>query len=194
MLVRKLILILVVMNTSCASPSKNPRIGIQTKAGEIEVELYPHKAPATVKAFLSYLDSGMYMNAHFYRVLNDENQPSNAFKASLIQGGIWRSSRKRAEALPGIPHESTQKTNIKHTNGVISLARLEPGTANAEFFIVIGDQPGFDYGGDNNPDKQGYAAFGKVVKGMDVVLKIYRSAESDQVFTPLVSIYNIKKL
>ena len=194
MLQRYFVLIFVFCFMACSTPSKNPHIEIQTKAGDIELELYAGQAPVTVKAFLSFVDSGMYKNAHFYRVLNDENQPSDAFKASLIQGGIWRSSRKRAEALPGIPHESTQQTNIKHTNGVISLARLAPGSANAEFFIVIGDQPGFDYGGDNNPDKQGYAAFGKVVKGMDVVLKIYRAPESDQVFTPLLPIYDIKKL
>lgn len=173
---------------------KNPQIEIQTKFGNIIFELYADKAPKSVTAFLSYVDSGYYKNASFYRILNDVNQPSDHFKAELIQGGIWKKNRKRSEALQGIPHESTQQTRILHKDGIISLARLEPGTARTEFFICIGDQPGFDYGGENNPDMQGYAAFGKVVKGMEVVIKIYNQPEYDQAFDPPVHIYNIKKL
>lgn len=96
--------------------------------------------------------------------------------------------------MKGILHEGTRETGILHTNGVISLARQEPGTANTEFFICIGDQSGFDYGGENNPDKQGYAAFGKVVKGMDIVRRIYDLPEEEQYFDPPVPIYNIVKL
>jgi peptidyl-prolyl cis-trans isomerase A (cyclophilin A) len=77
---------------------------------------------------------------------------------------------------------------------VISLARLEPGTASTEFFICIGKQSGFDYGGENNPDGQGYAAFGKVIKGMEVVRKIYNRPEDEQAFTPPVSIYDIVRM
>jgi peptidyl-prolyl cis-trans isomerase A (cyclophilin A) len=78
-----------------------------------------------------------------------------------------------------------------HKDGTISLARLQPGTATTEFFICIGDQPGYDFGGENNPDGQGYAAFGRVVKGMDIIKKIYNQPENDQYFTPRVPIYNI---
>lgn len=177
---------------SCSTPArKNPHVEIKTKFGNIELELYPDKAPKSVAAFLSYVDSGYYKNAFFYRVLNDANQPSDYYKAWLIQGGIWRNNRKRSQALPGIPHESTQQTKILHKDGVISFARLEPGTAKTEFFICIGDQPGFDYGGENNPDGQGYAAFGKVIKGMDVVRKIYDQPEYDQAFDPPVYIFDI---
>jgi peptidyl-prolyl cis-trans isomerase A (cyclophilin A) len=180
---------------SCSSPKyKNPRIKIQTRVGDIEVELYPEKAPKSVAAFLSYVDSGFYKNSSFYRVLNDENQPSNAPKSELIQGGIWRTNYKKSSSLPGIPHETTQQTGILHKDGTISLARQEPGTATTEFFICVGDQPGFDYGGENNADKQGYAAFGKVVKGMDIVRQIYRSPEDEQAFDPPVDIYNIVRL
>ena len=98
---------------------------------------------------------------------------------------------QRRRSLPGVPHETTQQTHILHTDGVISLARQAPGTATTEFFICVGDQPGFDYGGENNPDGQGYAAFGKVVKGMDVVRAIYGMPEEDQSFTPPVAIRNI---
>jgi peptidyl-prolyl cis-trans isomerase A (cyclophilin A) len=179
---------------SCSTKYKNPHIEIQTKLGDIEVELYPDQAPGTVAAFLTYVKRGYYNNSSFYRVLNEENQPSNAPKAELIQGGIYKSNPKVHDTLPGIPHETTQQTKILHTKGVISLARLAPGTATSEFFICVTDQPGFDFGGENNPDKQGYAAFGKVIKGMDIVNKIYNQRENDQSFDPPVAIYDIIQL
>ncbi|MFT3933032.1 MAG: peptidylprolyl isomerase [Chitinophagaceae bacterium] len=179
----------------CASPShKNPHVLIETEAGDIEVELYPEQAPKTVAGFLSYVDAGYYHHSIFYRVLRDDNQPSDAPKANLIQGGIWKTNYKLATSLPGIPHESTNITHILHKNAVISLARMEPGTATTEFFICIGDQPGFDYGGDNNPDKQGYAPFGKCIKGMNVVDRIYNRHYYGQSFDPPVVIKNIVRL
>lgn len=174
--------------------SVNPHVLILTKAGDIEIELYPDKAPKSVAAFLSYVDSGYYTNATFYRVLNQFNQQSDAFKATLIQGGLWRTKRKLSSSLPPIPHETTQQTGLTHKSGTISFARLEPGTARTEFFICIEDQPGFDFGGENNPDKQGYAAFGRVVKGMDVVNLIYNRPEDDQVFEPPIFIFEMRRI
>lgn len=171
----------------------NPHIVIETKFGKIEAELYPQQAPRTVAAFLSYVDSGVYKNSLFYRVLNKENQPSDAYKAELIQGGIWRTKYKEARTYAGIPHETTAQTKILHKDGVLSLARLEPGTATTEFFICIGDQPGLDFGGENNADGQGYAAFGKVVKGMDVALRIQHQRDVDQSLYPPIPIYNITR-
>jgi peptidyl-prolyl cis-trans isomerase A (cyclophilin A) len=180
---------------ACSPPVyKNPHLIIETNAGDIEIELYPDKAPQTVKSFLSYIDAGYYKHSSFYRVLTDDNQPSNAPKANLVQGGIWKTNYKKATSLPGIPHEPTNKTTILHKDGVISLARLAPGTGTTEFFICVGDQPGFDYGGENNPDGQGYAAFGKVVKGLAVVNKIYNRPSYEQAFDPPVIIINIKRL
>src|SRR4051812_19471216 len=106
---------------SCKQNYKNPRIKIETGAGNIEIELYPTQAPRTVSAFLSYVDSGLYKNASFYRVLNLDNQPSDAYKAELIQGGIYRSNHKRYQSFPGIPHENTKQTGLHHEDGVISL-------------------------------------------------------------------------
>ncbi len=168
-----------------------PHIEIQTEKGEIELELYPQQAPKTVAAFLSYIDSGYFNNGSFYRVLNLENQPTNAPKTELIQGGIWKTNVKLAMSINGIPHETTKQTGILHTDGVISLARSGPGTAGTEFFICIGKQAGLDYGGENVPDRQGYATFGRVVKGMSIVRKIYRQKENDQYFKPAVAIYTI---
>ena len=178
----------------CSQPKyKYPHVVIETKSGDIELELYADKAPKSVAAFLKNVDAGVYQNATFYRVLNEENQPSDAFKATLIQGGRWRTKPKNSKPIPVIPHETTQQTGILHKDGVISFAREEPGTATTEFFICIGEQPGFDYGGGNNPDKQGYAAFGKVVKGMDIVRTIYRRPENGQAFDPPVPIFNITR-
>lgn len=171
-------------------PNK-PRIEIQTSKGEILIELYPQRAPKTVAAFLSYVDSGYYYNSNFYRALTMDNQPSNAPKTELIQGGIWKTNNKLAVRIPGIPHESTEQTKLLHDEGVLSLARAEPGTAGTEFFICLSKQPGLDHGGENVPDRQGYATFGKVVKGMAVVRKISRQNENDQYFSPPVAIYNI---
>ena len=192
---KNLFITLICFITACnGSKNENPHVEIETKFGDIEVELYPKQAPETVKAFLSYIDSGYYKNAAFYRVLRDDEQPTNAPKSELIQGGLWQTNYKLSARLPGIKHETTAQTKILHKNGTISMARLEPGTANTEFFICVGDQPGFDYGGANNADGQGYAAFGKVVKGMNVVNSIYNAPENDGTFEPLIYIFNIKRL
>ena len=182
------------MYACASSKNQNPYVLIETKFGDIEVELYPKQAPITVAAFLSYIDSGYYNNATFYRVLRDDEQPTNAPKSELIQGGIWQTNYTLAATIPGIAHESTKQTGILHKDGTISLARSTPGTANTEFFICVGDQHGFDYGGVNNPDGQGYAAFGRVVKGMPVVKSIYDAPETDGTFDPLIYIYKIKRL
>jgi peptidyl-prolyl cis-trans isomerase A (cyclophilin A) len=173
---------------------KQPTIKIKTNFGDIIVELYPEKAPITVAAFLSYVDSGYYKNSSFYRVLKEEDQPSNAFKSQLIQGGIWQSQYKKQLSLPGIPHETTRQTRVLHKDGAISLARTAPGTANTEFFIVIGDQPAYDYGGAANPDGQGFSAFGKVIEGMDVVKQIHEQPDNQTSFTPPLKISNIVRL
>lgn len=187
--------LIAILLVSCSSPKyKYPHVVIITGFGDIEAEIYTDKAPKTATAFLRYVDSGLYDRSNFYRVLTVDNQPSNAAKAKLIQGGIWKTNTAKAIAMQGIPHETTKQTGILHTDGVLSMARVEPGTATTEFFICVGNQPGFDYGGENNPDGQGYAAFGKVVKGMSVVKKIYDQPENDQAFTPPVAIISIKRL
>jgi len=180
---------------ACGRPHyKNPHILIETQFGDIEIELYPDQAPKTVGAFLSHIDSGYYVRSSFYRVLNEDNQPSGSGASTLIQGGIWRTNHSKAVSAPGIPHEPTNQTHIQHKDGVVSMARSAPGSATTEFFICIGDQPGFDYGGSNNPDGQGYAAFGKVLRGMDVVRLIYKEPETDQSFDPPILIKSIKRI
>jgi peptidyl-prolyl cis-trans isomerase A (cyclophilin A) len=193
--VKLLFLISLCAAASCGHKQfKDPHILIETRFGDIELELYPDKAPKTVGSFLSYVDSGFYKNSSFYRVLKEENQPSASFKSELIQGGIWNTNYKKGISLPGIPHEPTNQTGIFHKNGTISLARTTPGTASSEFFICIGDQPAYDFGGAANTDGQGYAAFGKVIKGMDVVKKIHNQPDYEETFEKPVEIFNIKRI
>ena len=180
---------------SCAHKKyKNPHVSIETQFGRIHVELFPDKAPKSVAAFLSNVDQGLYKNSSFYRVLKEENQPTSSFKTELIQGGIWETNNTKANNLKSIPHETTKQTGILHTNGTISLARTIPGSASSEFFICVGTQPAYDFGNSANPDRQGYAAFGKVVKGMDVLKKIHQQPENGEDFYPSVRILNIVRL
>ena len=195
-MLQKIFFVLALLELSSCSHKKyeNPHVKIETDYGDIEIELYPSKAPKSVAAFLSYVDSGLYKNSSFYRVLKEENQPSSSFKSELIQGGIWQSNNKKAASLQGIPHETTKQSGILHTNGTVSLARTTPGTASSEFFICVGDQPAYDYGNDANPDKLGYAAFGRVVKGMDIVKMIHEQPENGETFAPSIKINNIVRM
>ena len=177
----------------CSQPGKNPHILISTDDGDIEAELYPDKAPKTVAAFLSYIDSGFYTNSSFYRVVLAEGLSSSA-NTGLIQGGIWQTNESQHPNVPGIPHESTKQTGLTHTNGTLSLARTAPGTASTEFFICIGDQTQFDYGKGSSTDTLGFAAFGKVVKGMPVVRAIQQENKHGESFEQNIAIKSIKRL
>lgn len=187
------LLSLILISGCTGNQYKDPTIQIKTIFGDIYVELYPDKAPKTVSGFLSYVDAGYFKETNFYRVLKREDQPSNAFKSEIIQGGLWRSDLEKQKSIPGIPHETTKETGILHKAGVISLARNEPGTANTEFFICVTDQPVYDYGGGASPEteKLGYSAFGKVVKGFDVVKKIHAQPDIGAQFVTPVRIFDI---
>lgn len=165
---------------------------IKTMEGNIHLSVYPGKAPVSSKAFLELVDKGLYRDASFYRVMNIYNQPSDAYKAEFVQGGLWLKKGAR-EGIPMIPHETTAQTGIFHETGTISFARNEPGTASSEFFICVDDQPGLDYGGENNPDGQGYAAFGIVTRGMDVVRRIYEKPDTRQMLHNPVVILDIDR-
>ncbi|WP_037327781.1 peptidylprolyl isomerase [Runella zeae] len=145
------------------------KVKISTTKGNIIVELYAEKAPLTVANFLRYVDEKRYDGAKFYRVVRMDNQATSPVKIEVIQGGLQNDSTKM---LPPIPQETTNKTGILHVDGAISMARGKPESGASEFFICINAQPELDFGGKRNPDGQGFAAFGKVIKGMEVVKKI----------------------
>lgn len=185
------IIIIAFVLTVFACNSQNPIVTISTDFGEIELEIFENKAPITAKHFMQNVDSNVFKDACFYRVVRLDNQPNNDIKIEVIQGGLFHDSI--VDKLPTIKHETTKETGILHTNGVISMARLEPGSASTEFFICIGNQPELDFGGMRNPDGQGFAAFGKVTKGMDVVKKIQTQKNQGQMLDKRIKILSIKR-
>lgn len=152
--------------------SGTTRVRIDTDLGPILVDIYADRAPVTAGNFLRYVRDQRYDGGAFYRVVTMRNQPTSPVKIEVIQGGLDSDSTKR---LPAIPHETNDKTGIKHLDGTISMARGAPGSASSEFFICINDQPELDFGGARNPDGQGFAAFGRVVQGMDIVRRIQQA-------------------
>ncbi len=167
------------MGPAALSAQAPVRVRIVTDSGAIEVALAPDKAPLTVANFLRYVDEHRYDGGSFYRAVTLQNQlpAEQQPQIEVIQGGIDSDSAKR---LPSIAHETNDKSGIRHTDGVISMARGAPGSASSEFFFVINDQPALDFGGKRNPDGQGFAAFGRVIKGMDVVRRIQRMPSAGQ--------------
>jgi peptidyl-prolyl cis-trans isomerase A (cyclophilin A) len=162
------------------------RVVLQTAKGEIELELDEARAPQTVKNFLAYVDGGFYDGGLFHRTVKPDNQPNNAVKIEVIQAG--HNPARQSELRPPIPLERTNVTGLKHKDGTLSMARDTPDSATSDFFICIGDQPELDDGGKRNPDGQGFGAFGKVVKGMDVVRAIQQAPASGQKLTPPIQI------
>ena len=155
---------------------------IVTEVGDIHVDLYARKAPTTVRNFLKYVDGGFYKGGVFHRTVKFDNQPGKTVLIEVIQGGI--NPDRQEEGFPPIKLERTNKTGLRHKNGTISMARNAPNTATSDFFICIGDQPELDFEGKRNPDGQGFAAFGRVVKGMEVVSKIQMAPSAGQKLTP----------
>lgn len=163
---------------------------IETTKGSIIVEVYPEKAPITVANFLKYVDAGLYDNTTFFRVCTPENEADREIKIQVIQAA----DLNEEITFPPIQLETTEMTGIKHINGTLSMARNEPHTATSSFFICINDQPELDFQGKRNPDGQGFGAFGKVIQGMDVVLKIQTQENIEQQLLKPVIIKTIKIL
>jgi peptidyl-prolyl cis-trans isomerase A (cyclophilin A) len=156
---------------ACAKETQQTvRVSMTTSLGVVEFELYPEKAPVTVDNFLKIVDGAYLEGGTFYRTVSPENDNGNP-PITVIQGGIGDTE----SPFPPIAHESTADTGLPHLSGSISMARAEVGTATTEFFICIGDQPALDFGAMRNPDGQGFAVFGQVVTGMDVVHAIHQS-------------------
>ena len=180
----------LIVTTSLFGQKKN-RCTIKTGLGDIIIELYPAQAPITVTNFLRYVDAHVYDSGTFFRAVTLFNQPQNLVKIEVIQGG----TRDSVRDFDSIPIETTKQTGLQHKNGTISMARKSPGSANSSFFICINDQPSLDYGGMRNPDGQGFAAFGKVIRGMYIVKKIQMlHPDQGQYFKPPVTIISIIRI
>ena len=160
------------------------QVVLYTPLGTITVALHRAAAPQTVANFVRYVQAGAYTQGEFWRtvVIDPDNQPANDVKIEVIQA----TCRADFEKFAPIAMEQTSTTGLQHRDGTISMARFAPDSAQADFFICIGDQPELDQGGRRNPDGWGFAAFGQVIDGMDVVRQIQRQAQHEQRLTPAV--------
>lgn len=163
-------------------------IRIETTLGPIDAELDSARAPVTVANFLRYVDRHLFDSSAFFRAVTRSNQPDNAIKIEVIQ---TRRPKGAPKGFGPIPLERTSVTGLHHRDGTLSMARSGPDTGSDQFFICIGDQPELDFGGKRNPDGQGFAAFGQVTKGMDVVRKIQSAAVNGQTLIEPVTILRI---
>lgn len=176
------------MTATGAEAQSLPHVVIQTALGDIEVEIDTIHAPITAANFLRYVDLGFYRFGRFHRTVRADNQPNDKVKIAVIQAGL---DSLRVKDFPPIKLERTRTTGLLHKDGTISMARDGPDTATSDFFICVGDQPALNFGGKRNPDGQGFAAFGRVVLGMDVVKRIHASPAHGQSLEPLVVIYGV---
>lgn len=188
-----LALCIVILTLGCTT-NKNPHVRLSTEIGDIEIEVFEDKAPITAGNFLKYVDNGKYNHyASFYRVVRKSNQPGKLIKIEVIQGGFFEDSLIEKFQYTPIKHETTSETGVMHKNGVLSMARGEPGTASSEFFICIGDQPELNFGGKRNPDGLGFAAFGKVISGMHIVRSIQMQKDTNQYLLSPIQIISISR-
>ncbi len=161
----------VLMIAGRAAAEPEVRVALQTPHGAITLALSVARAPVSAAAFLAVVDAGGYGGGAFTRVVRPDNDHGTPAIA-VVQG-------KAARPAPAIAHESTRQTGLRHLDGTVSLPRDRVGTATGgEFFVCVGDQPALDFGGRRNPDGQGFAAFGRVVSGMDAMRRIWSADAS----------------
>jgi peptidyl-prolyl cis-trans isomerase A (cyclophilin A) len=159
---------------------------LDTVKGRIEIEVNTRQAPLTSANFLRYVDAGAYNDGVFHRTVRPDTEIRKDVPIQVIQA----SRSATAPELTPIALERTSVTGLRHVDGAVSMARNGPDTATSDFFICVGDQPSLDFGGRRNADGQGFAAFGRVVTGMDVVRAIQAAPVSSgsQTLTPPIRI------
>jgi peptidyl-prolyl cis-trans isomerase A (cyclophilin A) len=159
---------------------------LDTVKGRIEIEVNTRQAPLTSANFLRYVDAGAYNDGVFHRTVRPDTEIRKDVPIQVIQA----SRSATAAELEPIALERTSVTGLRHVDGAVSMARNGPDTATSDFFICVGDQPSLDFGGRRNADGQGFAAFGRVVTGMDVVRAIQAAPVSSgsQTLTPPIRI------
>jgi len=182
--------VVILAAAAAIAEGNNPVVVVKTEVGEFTVEVYADEAPLTAANFMKYVEAGLYDGTVFHRSVTPDSPRNRPGQIEVIQGGQVAGEK----SFPAIALERTSATGVKHVDGAISMARGGPDTATSSFFICVGDQPELDFGGKRNPDGQGFAAFGRVVAGMDVVRRIHRSPvnEAEQL-TPPVKILSITR-
>jgi len=173
-------LFLLINISTAAEELTTVNVEMTTSLGVIEMEIYTDAAPITATNFMRLVDGSHMDGGSFYRAVSPENDNGSPI-ISVIQGGLGNAE----SPFPPIAHETTADTGLLHVDGAVSMARADVGTASTELFICIGDQPALDFGAARNPDGQGFAVFGRVVRGMDVVNAIHTQPAN----TPTESAY-----
>jgi peptidyl-prolyl cis-trans isomerase A (cyclophilin A) len=186
-----LVLTLAAALAASPAPSSPVRVAVETRLGVVTIEVDPGRAPLTAANFLRYVDAGLFDGASFHRTVRAGNQPQNKVKIDVVQAG--RGERPSPPDFPAIALERTSDTGLRHVDGAVSMARDGPDTATSDFFICVGDQPELDFGGRRNPDGQGFAVFGRVVAGMDVVRRIHAAPADAQGLTPPIVIRSVRR-
>ena len=167
---------------------------VDTALGSFAIAVNPEIAPRTVANYLAYVDGRFLDGGSVYRLVTLANQPAETrHKIEVVQWGMNLGDGKVPPFEP-IPHESTRETGLRHLDGTVSMARNAPGTAAAEFFICIGDQPELDFGGRRNPDGQGFAAFGRVTQGREVVQALHGRATAQQFLDQPIPIRGVRRV
>lgn len=170
------------------------RTRVETALGAFVVAVDPLAAPITTANYLAYVDGRQLDGGSVYRIVTLANQtPETRHKIEVVQWGLNAPDDKPAPRPP-IAHESTRLTGLRHLDGTISMARNAPGSAAAEFFICIGDQPALDFGGMRNPDGQGFAAFGRVDAGMEVVRALHARGTEQQFIAEPIRVLSVRRL
>jgi peptidyl-prolyl cis-trans isomerase A (cyclophilin A) len=170
---RAIIATLVAVGGAAHAQKPLPHVVFETDLGKITMEIDVVKAPITGENFLKYVDGKFYDGGVINRAVRPDNTVRKDVEIQVIQFQI--NPERRREQFPPIRMESTKETGLSHINGALSMARSGPDTATDSFSIPIGDQPEMNFGGKRNADGQGFAVFGRVVAGMDVVEKIHKS-------------------
>jgi peptidyl-prolyl cis-trans isomerase A (cyclophilin A) len=172
--------LLIAMSTTIAA-SETVVVTIETSMGSIDVELDATHAPITVANFLRYVDAKMYDGGRFHRAVRLDNQARKDVLIQVIQGGRSPEQAKAVRGFGAIPLERTSVTTLTHLDGTISMARGNTAdSASSDFFLCVGANPALDFGGARAADGQGFAAFGRVIRGMDVVRKIQSAQTNDR--------------
>ncbi len=172
----------------------NPSVEIVTECGVLQLLLFADKAPITVRNFLNYTERQLFDNSSFFRIVNELNaeQPEDDNAAiQVVQGGL---PPEHSSLLPPIAHETTAETGLLHLDGTISMARFAPGSADGSFFFCIGDQPELNFAGKRYQDGLGFAAFGQITAGRDVLQLIYQRAESREYLINEVKILSVRQM
>ena len=175
-----------------AIPAPFVPVIFETALGRITVEVDAAHAPITAANFLRYVDGRFYDGGIVDRAVRPDNTTRHDVEIQVIQFQI--NPARQRETFPPIQLERTSLTGLSHRNGAISMARSGADSATASFFVAIGDQHELDFGGKRNPDGQGFAAFGRVTKGMEVVRKIQQGSAQAQQLQPAIRIQRAIRL